>query len=510
MPEDVRGDSSPAPFDRRKEAARATTGVATVAAAQVLSTLLSLVLALIVPRLLGAGDYGNWALFRSVIDFMSLLCVLGSPVILARYYVEALTRGDRTEAGLIFKAVAVTRLVAGLAAAAAGCLLIATNPSEAMDLRAGLFLAWSIMARVVGVTFVMLLYAEQRTNRVAVVNVLTAVLVPAFIALAYVRGGFRLVPPACALGDTVFAVACCLLGRRLVLWPRGWLPRRLWKEITSFGLATAVAMTASSVYVTMAPYFMSLVRMDSVYIGYVGLAVRLQGILLGVLGTAGGALWPSVTIVLETEGIERSVVWQSLFSRLGAVLIMAAAGIFLVVADWAVPLVWGADFAPAVPVIALWFAVTLAFWIGIRYMLVGLLMKKPSVAVWSTAWMFGVFAPALAVLGKRGDGLGMVGAMLIGVLACIVSSTVLVRRYWGVSLQSSRLVLPLIATAALLLVRPWLSAPAAAALALPLWAVVFVAAVFVSRSLQGYEVKEILQILRRPARAGGPPGPAAR
>lgn len=488
--------------DRAREASRATRGAAIVGAGQVVSTALSFALALVVPRLLGSRDYGNWAVFRSVIDFIALLCTLGTPAVLSQYYVEARARKDDLEAGLIFKSVAVTRLGVGAVSGAAGFVLIMASRSPVMNTPAAAYLAFSVLARVAGLAPYLLLYAERRTGRIVVLNILFSALVPALVAAAYAIGGFRLVPPACALGDGISAAMSWLLAAPCVRWPRGWLPRRRFREIASFGAVLALANTTAMAYITMAPYFMSLAGMSSLLIGRVGLAVRLQNILLGLLGTAGGALWPSITLMHETEGLRRSVVWQSLFCRLGGVFILAVTGLFLAVADWAVPWAWGPDFIPAIPVIGLWFGMTLAFWIGMRYALVGQLMKTPGMVLKASVWMYAVFIPLFLAFGRRGSGVETVLALMGGTLAFMMYAIVSSRRRWQVSLRARRLAWPLLVTGGLAAFSLWGGPPGFAWLALAVWAGLFAWSVFLSRSLHGYEVREILQALRHP---GAPP-----
>ncbi|MBP7829940.1 MAG: hypothetical protein KA248_08495 [Kiritimatiellae bacterium] len=483
--------------ERAREASRAARGVALIGAGQVVSTVLSFVLALAVPRLLGSRDYGNWAVFRSVIDFIALLCTLGTPAVLSQYYVEARARGQELEAGLIFKSVAVMRLGVGAVSAAAGFVLIMASRSAVMNTPAAAYLAFSVLARVAGLAPYLLLYAERRTGRIVVLNILFTALVPALVAAGYALGGFRLVPPACALGDGLSAAASWLLAAPCIRWPRGWLPGRRLREITSFGAILALAHTASMAYVTMAPYFMSLAGMSSLLIGRVGLAVRLQNILLGLLGTAGGALWPSITLMHETEGLQRSVVWQSLFCRLGGVLILAVTGLFLAVADWAVPWAWGPDFIPAIPVISLWFGMTLAFWVGMRYALVGQLMKTPGVVLKASFWMYAVFVPLFLAYGRSGSGVETVLALLGGTLAFMAYAIASAWRQWQVSLRARRLAAPLLITAGLGAFIRWERGPDFAWPALAVWAVLFAWSVFVSRSLRGYEARDIWQALRR-------------
>ena len=493
--------------DRAREAARATRGVAAVSLGQVASTGLSFLLALIIPRLLGSRDYGNWALFRSVIDFMALLCALGTPAVMSQYYVAARAGGRDGEAGLIFKSLAAGRLAVGVVAAAAGLFLLLASRNPLMDKAAAGFLAVSVLARVAGLAPYLLLYAERRTGRIVLVNILAATLVPALVAAAYYAGGFRLVPPACAAGDAALAAVYWALARPDVRWPRGWLPRARFREMAAFGATLALANTTSLACITMTPYFMSLAGMSSLLIGRVGLAVRLQNILLGLLATAGGTLWPSITSLMETEGVRRSVVWQSLFHRLGGVLILAAAGGFLAVAGWAVPLVWGVEFTPAIPVIGLWFGVTLAYWIGMRHALFAQLVRSPATVLKASAWLYAVFVPLFVVFGRSGSGVETVLALLGGALAFAASLVFTVRRNWNVSLDARRLLLPLAVNAALAAFLQWGETsrfwmPAGLA-----WAGLFVASVMASHCLRVHEVTEILTALRRPRpRREAPPG----
>ncbi|HOW98554.1 MAG TPA: lipopolysaccharide biosynthesis protein [Kiritimatiellia bacterium] len=491
------------PSLRRREVSRATRGVVAVTAGQVVSIAISLALALVIPRLLGARDFGNWALFRSVIDFIALLCALGTPAVMSQYYVGARAAGREEEAGLIFKSVAATRFIVAVLAATAGGLLLLASRNPLMTGAAAGFLALSVLARVAGLAPFLLLYAERRAGRIVCINVAQALLVPVAVAGAYVAGGFRWVPPACAVGDLALAGLNWVVAWPDVRWPRGWLTRARFRELASFGIMLALAHTSAMAYITMAPYFMSLAGMSSVLIGRVGLAVRLQNVLLGLLGTAGGALWPSITILMETEGVRRSVVWQSLFSRLGGVLILAAAGVFMTVAGWAVPFVLGKDFTPAIPVISLWLLMTLFFWLGMRYALFGQLMKSPGRVLKASLWMFAVFIPLFLLFGRTGSGVETVWALLAGTLVYALYLAITTRRKWGISLDSIRLLLPLAVTAGLAVyaIRAGpggLGWPAPAA-----WLVVFVASVFVSRSLRVHELTGIISSLRRPGLGGG-------
>lgn len=482
--------------ERRQEAARAASGAAVIGIGHVVTMLAMAALTIIVPRVLGSSDYGSWVLFRSVFSLLLTACMLGTPAIMSRHYVAAMAAGDRDGAGRLFKSVAVFRLLAALAAAAAGFLLLLALRNPALGAPAGVLLAWSIIAQSTGITFQLLLFAEREMRRIAVLNFLQSVLAPLGVTLAYLAGSFRWVPAGCAVGDTLFALSAYFVARPRLPWPAGWLERGKRGPLVAFGGGAAVANTARAVYGETASYLMGLAGVDPRYIGFLGLALRVKEVVNGLLRTTSTAMFPSIARILETEGLERSVIWQGLLCRLGALLALSASGVFLIVGRFLVPLLWGDAFAPAVDVVSLCLVMVVPLWIGFQHSDTTLLMHKPLLAVKTVGWLYGVFLLSFVLLHRWGGAVGTVVAMLAGSVFFVASSIVYVRRAWNVHLQVSRLIVPLVVVLAAVPAGRWVHSAGGAVVAVAAWLALFAAGALASRSLTWTELKDILRNLR--------------
>ncbi|MFH0879137.1 MAG: hypothetical protein V2A34_05455, partial [Lentisphaerota bacterium] len=147
-------------LSRQKEAGHAVKGAVHIGLGQAASAAIGLVSSMFITRVLGSADYGNWVLFRSIISIVVGFSLMGTPEVMARFFVAPLAEGKRDEAGRVFKVVALFRmLLFGLAAGAGFFLLLAADYSFASAANA-FYLAASVVFQGWITTFVILLYCE--------------------------------------------------------------------------------------------------------------------------------------------------------------------------------------------------------------------------------------------------------------------------------------------------------------------------------------------------------------
>lgn len=480
----------------REESARAVSGALAIGTGQAAVVVVAAFTALFLPRVFGVDDYGRWILYRSVISLLVFLCVAGTSDLLGRYYVAEAAQGRRDDAARLFKLVAATRGVGVLVGSVVSFLVLRSSVRLSLGTPARVLSGVSIAMIVAGLTFQALLYCERRMRRMALLNVLNAGLVPALVLAARWAVGFRLVPWAAAAGDAAYALVALGLARDLVRWPRGWPPCNRWPGLLKFAAGAGFATMAMSLYANLPPSLMLMAGMSAAELGLMGLALRVGELVKMTLVATGSALFPSIIFVFEHGGAERAVQWQERALRIGALLALAAAGVFGVLGSTLVPLIWGEAYRAAVGPMALLLLSNAFVWVGLQHGWFGMLMRSGTVAAASGAGLvlsFLVLFRVFSAAGARGVAMALLGASVLFMVFSILHA----RLAWGRRFPLHRLGLPLALAAATLWIPETLTASLPVAfLCAGCWLAAFAAAAALGGGLRLLEVRELWAHLR--------------
>lgn len=402
--------------------------------------------ALLLPRALGAGDYGDWVLLRGLMSFVCSFSVLGTAEIMARFHVSRMAEGQIDRAAQVFKMVVVLRFLISLAAP---CLFVVLAPGR-VHLPGGFWdlslLAAAVFCHGVSMTFLLLLYGHRDFIRIAIFNTLQPAAVPLLVVFAHAQKGFDAIPEAVVAGDAFVMIVVAVLALRRWHWPAGWPTREERRTIMRFGGIVGMAGLGVGAFQTMTPYLMSIKGFAAEAVGFVGLSGRLAGLISLFLATIGASLFPSLTHVYHTDGLARMIRWHDVGSRAGVLLALLSAGAVAWIGPWVIPRLFGRDFAGSVPVVVLGVLAAAPYWMGGQQSRLALLMNRPRVLMVMVVALLSAFSACLCFFPADAKGLGAARAVLVGSFAYGASGLWCLRAFWPIRPLAGRLLLPLICT----------------------------------------------------------------
>jgi len=482
----------------RDEATRAVDGALSVGIGQGVNVVVGVVMAMLVPRLLGAADYGNWVLYRSVATLVVGLSALGTAEVVGRFYMPRAAGGDAHGAGRIFKGVVAVRAAATAAAALVGFGLIVRSSGALSSVADGLLLAASIGLQGMQAAFLLLLYGNGRLRPVALIQVLGSATVPLAVLLAHSAGGLRWVPAGCAIGDAATAILTVSLARPARAWVKGWLGLREYAAMFAVGGVLAASNAARDLLNSLVPYLMLLRSYGVEAIGYVGLAARVGMLAFFSLSMVGAALFPALVQVHETEGLARAQRWSDLASRLGTALLGLIIGAFLLLGRWLVPPVFGAEYRDATPVLAVTLCAVIPLWLAGQWARLAMLTRQTLAYPAAAAGLLIGYAACFYGLPADRAGLNAAWSLLAGASLYALTFAACLQPKLPARLVGIRpLLLPLLLVGACWpLSRLAASWPVAAGLTIA-WAAAYALGMLLGGSVRPHEIADILRALRR-------------
>jgi O-antigen/teichoic acid export membrane protein len=482
----------------KKDIQHATRGAVIHAAGFGLSSVLGLLMAVLVPKVLGIRDYGNWIIFRSMGNLLVSLTVLGAPQVLSRFYVSDRTEGKDLQAFRLFKTLTVARLLLSLVVGGVGAVLLLSLGNPALDRSAALFLILSVVSQNLLISFMLLLNSERLMVRIAFLLVVRSIFVPGLILFVYPAWGFAGVPIACAIGDSVVGLLYIVSSLNVLEWPTGWLERSQWSTIFRFAGATAISLALLNLYPQLLPFLMGHRQMPVEEIGLIGLSFRCTRLLQGALGSVAAALFPFLVLALQKESDAMAVKWHSLICRLGLIVILAATGTFIVLGQHLVGWVWGEAYEGIAEVLLLCLIALAPSWVGCQYCQLGILFKQTRVYVVAAVVLVVLSLSLFFLLGPGQGARGGAIAWCVGAFGFAVAARAVARRVVGHRLGLGGTVGPVASILVLIIVRNLTSTLLGDLILWGLWAVVFLGLCVLTGSLRWYEVREIAhQLIHR-------------
>jgi O-antigen/teichoic acid export membrane protein len=471
-----------------------------------------LLAALVLPRLLGAATYGDWVLLRGLMSFVVLFSIIGTPEIMARFHVAHVAAGEDARAAQVVKLAVVVRALLAVAAVVAFLLMAPGRirlPGGTMDL---VLLVAAISCQGGTMIMSLLLYGHRDFSRLAVFHALQPATVPLLVVLAHRSYGFAGVPAAVAAGDAAMLVLTTVLAGRRWRWPAGWLPRHECAMLLKFGAVVGLASLGYGAFQTMIPYAMHVRGFEATAVGYVGLATRLSGLVSLLLGTVGVSLFPSMTQVLQQDGMDRMLRWNEMSTRAGVLTALLVTGATALASPWIVPLLFGPEYAPASPIVALGMATTAPLWVGGQLARVGLLVYRPRLQVVLVGALLLAFLSGLVIMSCDDRGISAAWAAFAGSVAYAAAGGWFLRALLPLRRATMRWIGPVGVTALAVAAAGRLPATVLfQACALTGWLLLFPLVVRVSGVMGRGEVLQVLQAVRslrnRTRHASGPEEP---
>lgn len=324
------------------------------------SAALGFVQGVLAVRLLGIDGYGLVA--GTILVFASnvnrLLSFRMSEV-LVKYADEALARNERPRAAALVKGIGLTEM---LTAATAYLVLLALSPWAAATFAkdastAPLFAVYGLflLGNMVYETSTGVLQTFKRFDRIAAVNLVQSITTAALIGAAFIFGGgiphvlFAYLAGKILASITIASLAVLEMNRNLPGW-RG-APLHVltdWRGILKFAVNTNLNGTVNLIVRDSAPLFLGALS-TQIEVGYFKLALSLINLVMLPIEPF---IWPTYAELTETVARQKWLEVLRLLRRvsvIAAAWTLAAGGGLAALGWWLIPLVYGADSAPAYP-----------------------------------------------------------------------------------------------------------------------------------------------------------------
>lgn len=481
------------------ESPRALRAMMTMGAGQALNVLIGLVMAMWVPRLFGATDYGHWIYFRSLIVLFVGFGMLGASDVMTRFYLGYRAEGNTVDAARVFKSVLFLRCVLACPLAVIGYLLLLSSSGAFAHASAGLYLSACILFQSVAMTFNLLLYGDRKLGRHAAISALQAATVPVAVLIAYAWKDLAFVPLACMLGDLFCMVVAGLVARPWRVWPRGWLPGGQMRAVLQLGGLAAAFSLAINLYINLTPYLMDVRGYDIQAIGYIGFATRITLVLFMGLTAIGAGLYPSLASLVAAHEMERACAWQSACTRYGVVLLLLVEGVFILVGPWLVPLILGESFAGISAMLAVALLSVIPMWIAGQYLRLSLLARRSRAYGYAAAGLLAGYLVPLFLFEPDPLGMRVAWAFVAGGLCCQLAAMGCMRGLTGQDVRAVKLLICLVLLGVPVAIRSWSTDVPVTVVAALFWVAGFSAAVWFAKIVTINEISSLARSLRPPA-----------
>ncbi len=346
-----------------------------------------IITAVLIPKMLGKVYFGQWALFRGIVLLATTVTFLGGRQIMSRYYAP-LMLSDPPAARRLFKVIALFRCGIALLAGCIGYVLLRYLAGVLFNVSSAWLLALAVFLRSQAVTGVVLLYGSSQIRRVTILNFLMMVTAPLTILAGFLLYGFSAVPAACLVGEAIVLLAAVGLVRPYLRYAPGWPERGSLAEIVTFAGHVAPASIGMGLFKDLPVCLAGAFGASVVQIGYIGLAVRMQGMASAGVTAINNAILPSLSVMTSEKRDDGGIEWIGLLCRAGMVAISALAGGFVIIGRPMISMIWGAAFIPALFPVALGLITLIPIWISSVYMNLAIVFLKPEIQLRSVGWLY--------------------------------------------------------------------------------------------------------------------------
>ncbi len=359
----------------------------------------ALLFAVLVPRMMGPGDYGRYALLTSLYLWFAWGTDLSSSQVMGRFIPHFLLRGEKEKLQKFFSNLLAVSLVSG---ALGACLYLMFTGLWLTDLDLILLVAMSVtlLFRAAGHPFFALLLGLNQAARWGMGEILRHWFVFVLVIVGFYLGRLR----GALLGLLLAEFIVLSIG---VCWGKAYLSRRELRldihylaPYLRFGLIFLLFNLLSSAFQCSGEVLVRLFHPDYVQVGYFGLANNVYFTIAQVIPQFTIAFAP-LMITLRTQGKTESIKqWiEQLINGVTAGGMIVVFGVLLL-GDNLVPLVLGPAYQP---VAANLFPLSLTVWVQVLTsvaILLAVVYNRPKTAVISAVirlaalWTFAPFLVA--------------------------------------------------------------------------------------------------------------------
>lgn len=350
-----------------REAHSAAGDAVSMSLAHAASFLLAMIFAVIVPRYLGAADYGQWMMFRGLAVFWLSICALGDREVMSCYYIPEIEKGNMSIAAQVFNSVCFARAVMTVFCVGGAVWMFSQSSSVYAGRVGTTCLIVTVSIKSVEANLRSLFYGQRRLVMVAVVQVLQAFFVPLLVLLAYMYKGNRVIPLAMVGADAAVLGFSWMMAT--IDHPRraGRLPWLEWWPMLRYALGVSMATTMIVSANQLLLYMMNMRGYSSQAMGWVGLSVRCCWVAQTGLMAISGALMPVLASVQAKHGTPRMLLWQNFLSRLGVMMLMMTGGNLFIFGAELVHLLWGSEYGPVAPLLLGTLGAVLMLWLSSQW-----------------------------------------------------------------------------------------------------------------------------------------------
>jgi len=375
-----------------------------------------LAFAVLVARMMGADDFGRFALATSVAFWVSMISGLGFTSVTTRYVPALVARGDDARLSRLLGNLLTLRVASGMAASV-GYLALGLVWWRDLDTVALLLFGLAIWSQSVSGYLFSLFLGMNRAGRWAMGDTLRRWLLLIFVLPGFMWAGFRGAAAAVALTELlVLAVGlrlCPLPGGRANLRP----DRDFLAPYIRFGLAF---LAIQVLYVAFLGSGELLVRTFSGAYAEVGFFNLAHGIYLApaaLLPQFMLSFAPQLSRLLEIGGAAELARWtQRLARALAAAAMLGVLAAACLAAPY-VPLVFGPTFGPVAPNLIVLALAFLALTLGSVPSLLTLVHEQPEASVTGAILRLALFWLLAPPLIAREGSFGAAAAVLTTVTA---------------------------------------------------------------------------------------------
>lgn len=373
-----------------------------------------------VPRVLGAGVYGEWMLYRGLGIFWLTLLLLGDRLVMSAFYLPCRERGEVDAAARVYSFLVALRM--GLSIPFVVCMLGMWYRAGGMFHSAsdGLWLAVTFVARGTYLNMNTLMFGHRRMGRLAALEGMQSVVLPLAVLGACRSGRPEWIPAAAAGTDMLQAAlaSCGATWRREWhwRWPSAIIRRAMVRYILLVGMASTVTGALNQLLF----YLMGCRGYAPETIGRVALAMRCVWIAQTGLMALGAALLPALAGIRQQDGEARMVRWRNLVMRFGVALLLLLAGNLLWAGPRVAALIWGDEFRNIMPLIAAGLVATAGVWVAAQWSVPALLRQDGRVQLHATLAYAVMLCGGLWAMPVDASGWGALVAVGVASLAMAV------------------------------------------------------------------------------------------
>lgn len=349
-----------------------------------------LLVAIVVPRLMGPDLYGRYALITSLSMWFALFSSMSAAQTMGRFVPQLVLAGDKEGLQKFLGNLLTVRFANGLFSATAYLLITALLFRE-LDTVALLFVAVAVCLRTSGKLIFAFFLGLNQAARWGAGEILRQWLSFALLVPGFFFGGLRGACLGLALSELLVLAVGMFFARSYLSWSGLGVDRRYVTPFLRFGFSFLASNVLLALSQRSGELLVRVASGDYVQVGYFGLAYKvyqLAGQAIWQLTMSFAPLLSSLRAQGKTDDIKR---WVERLLKGVAVCGVGAIFSVLFLGGDVVPLILGADYAPVTDNLLVLMVALLTLALSGIARLLALTYDRPRIAVEAAALQFAVF-----------------------------------------------------------------------------------------------------------------------